>query len=246
MKKYFNIAIAMLIAAGLSTSCKDYLDINDNPNAATYVEPQLVLPTAIVRSASATNGYNTYGATLGGQVANAGGFSGFGQMLTYNFEPGYMSQWGSYDILLDYKYVLDGTEDNNDLANFHAIAKIMMALEFHRLVDQHGDIPYSEALQGSLNLTPAYESGASIYEDLINKLEEAIQIIDNADFPLTLNAASDPMFQGNMTNWKRFANTLKLRLLIRVSQIKPAQKNGWKQRLPLPLHSKNLHLLTIV
>lgn len=208
----------MLIAAGLSTSCKDYLDINDNPNSATFVEPQLVLPTAIVRSASITNSYNTYGAHFAGQFANAGGFSGFGQFLTYNFAPGYRSQWGAYDILTDYKYVLDGTEGINEMANFYAVAKIMTVLEFHRLVDQHGDIPYSEALQGSLNLTPAYDSAPVIYEDLIKELEDAISVIDNASFPLTLNSASDPMFQGNMTNWKRFANTLKLRLLIRVSE----------------------------
>lgn len=218
MKKYFNIAIAMLIAAGLSTSCKDYLDINDNPNQATYVEPQLVLPTALVRSASLSNSYSNYGSHLSGMLANAGGFSGFGLALTYNLEPGSYSQWGAYDVLTDYKYVLDGTEEDNTLANFHAIAKIMMAMEFSRLVDQHGDVPYSEALLGSTNLAPAYESASTIYEDVINELDEALQVIDNATFPLTLNAASDPMFEGNMENWKRYANTLKLRLLLRVHE----------------------------
>ncbi len=218
MKKYFNIAIAMLIAAGLSTSCKDYLDINDNPNSATFVEPQLVLPTAIVRSASLAHTYNTYGGSLNGYIANAGGFSGFGNLLTYSFTPGTHSAWGTaYDNLLDYKYVLDGTADDSNLANFQAIAKIMTVLEYSRLVDQHGDVPYTEALQGSANLTPAYDSAPSIYEDIINQLDEAVQIIDNASFPLTLNAASDPMFAGDMTKWKQFANTLKLRLLIRVS-----------------------------
>lgn len=219
MKKYFNIAIAMLIAAGLSSSCKDYLDINENPNQATYVEPQLVLPTAIVRSASLAHSYNTYGGSLIGYIANAGGFSGFGNLLTYSFTPGTHSAWGTaYDNLLDYKYVLDGSEEDSSLANFHAIAKIMTALEYSRLVDQHGDVPYSEALQGSLNLTPKYDSAPVIYEDIINQLDEAINIIDNASFPLTLNSASDPMFGGNMLNWKRFANTLKLRLLLRVSE----------------------------
>ena len=217
MKKYFNIAIAMLIAAGLSTSCKDYLDINDNPNDATYVEPQLILPTALVRSASLSNSYSTYGGNLAGQIANAGGFSGFGQMLTYNFEPGYSSQWGTaYDNLLDYRYVIDGTADDPTLVNFNAIAKIMTALEFSRLVDQHGSVPYFEALQGSANLTPAYDSGSAIYEDIINKLDTAMTSIRNATFPMPLNASSDPMFQGDMNKWLRFANSLKLRFLIRV------------------------------
>lgn len=220
MKKYFNIAICMLIAAGLSTSCKDYLDINTNPNQATSVEPQLVLPAGIVRSGSLTVSYNTYGASLGGYLANAGGFSGFGNLLNYNFTPGTHSQWGTaYDNLLDYKFVLNASDDRPEMANFKAAAMIMSALEYQRIVDQHGDVPYSEALLGSANLTPKYDSAPVVYQDLINKLDEAIALIDNAQFPLTLSASSDPLFAGNMANWKRFANTLKLRMLIRISDV---------------------------
>lgn len=220
MKRYFNIAICMLIAAGLSTSCKDYLDVNTNPNQATSVEPQLVLPAGIVRSASLTVSYNTYGASLGGYIANAGGFSGFGNLLNYNFTPGTHSQWGTaYDNLLDYKFVLDASDERPEMAYFKAAGMIMSALEFQRIVDQHGDVPYTEALKGTANLTPSYDSAPVIYQDLINKLDEAIATIDNAEFPISLNSSSDPLFAGNMANWKRFANTLKLRMLVRISGV---------------------------
>ncbi len=82
------------------TACEKFLDVNENPNSPTSVVPELILPTAIVRSASLTVSYNTYGGSLVGQIANAGGFSGFGALLTYNFTAGYLSQWdGTYDNL---------------------------------------------------------------------------------------------------------------------------------------------------
>lgn len=202
------------------TSCEKYLDVNDNPNSATDVVPELILPTGIVRSASLTVSYSTYGGSLGGQIANAGGFSGFGALLNYNFTPGYLSQWdASYDNLLDFQYVIDRTEGNNDLALFNGVAKIMSALDYHRVSDQHGDIPYSEAVLGNLNTAPKYDDASTVYQELINRIDDGLAVINGASFPKTLNAASDPMFKGDMAKWKQFANTLKLRLLIRLSGV---------------------------
>lgn len=202
------------------TACEKFLDVNENPNSPTTVEPQLILPTGIVRSASLTVSYNTYGGSLVGQIANAGGFSGFGALLTYNFTAGFLSQWdGAYDNLNDYKYVIDNSEGNDELAYFNGVAKIMSALDFHRIVDQHGDVPYSEGVLGNANTAPAYDDAEAIYQDLINKIDEGLAVINAASFPRNLNAASDPMFAGNMERWKQFANTLKLRLLIRLSEV---------------------------
>ncbi len=210
----------LLLGLVLFSACSKQLDINDNPNAATAVQPELILPGAIVRSASLTVSYNTYGASLGGYIANAGGFSGFGALLNYNFTPGYLSSWGTaFDNLNDYRYVINETEGKNDLALFNAYARIMSVLEFHRVVDQHGDIPYSEAVLGALNTSPKYDPAIDVYKSLIGDLDKALSIIDNANLPRQLNASSDPMFAGNVTNWKKFANTLKLRLLIRISGV---------------------------
>ncbi|WP_257667699.1 SusD/RagB family nutrient-binding outer membrane lipoprotein [Parapedobacter tibetensis] len=229
MKKY-SIKYLMFALLFSATSCEKYLDINDNPNDPTVVQPELVLPAGLVRTASLAVAYNTYGASLGGYIANAGGFSGFGALLNYNFTPGFLSNWGgSYDNLLDYKYVIDNSEGVDELAYFNAVAKIMTVYGYQLLVDAHGDIPYTAALQSDANTTPAYDNAPAIYQDLVNKLDEAIGIIDNAQFPRALGFSADPMFgedrepEEQMNLWKQFANTVKLRLLIRVSEVPALQ-----------------------
>ncbi|MGK6351288.1 SusD/RagB family nutrient-binding outer membrane lipoprotein [Parapedobacter sp. DT-150] len=200
------------------------MDINENPNSATTVQPDLVLPSAIVGSASQAVAYNTYGGSLAGYIANAGGFSGFGALLNYNFTPGFFSNWtGTYDNLNDYKYVIDQTEGVDEQSYLNAAAKIMTAYMYQLIVDAHGDVPYSEALLGTVNLSPKYDSAPDIYQGLVAKVDSAIDIIDNAQFPLSLNSSSDPLFGGDMDQWKKLANTIKLRLLIRISGVASLQ-----------------------
>ncbi|MCF0070424.1 SusD/RagB family nutrient-binding outer membrane lipoprotein [Dyadobacter sp. CY261] len=208
----------MLLA---SFSCDSYLDINENPNAATSASALLVLPQAITGSAALSNAYNSYGAHFGGFMANAGGFSGFGNLFNYQLVPGdHNTLWiSTYDNLQDFQYVIEQTTGNDELAYANAAAKIMTALTYQRLVDAFNDVPYSEALKSNANLTPKYDNAAVIYQDLIDKLDEAIGVINNAKFPKNLSASSDPLFSGNMNKWKQFANTLKLRMLIRVSGV---------------------------
>ncbi len=220
MKKQFIYWLLTLVVLGTS-SCNNYLDINANPNSAISASAQLVLPQAIVSSASLSSAYNSYGAHFGGYMANAGGFSGFGNLLNYNLVTGdYNGLWvNTYDNLQDYKYVIDQTEGVEGQGYFNATAKIMTVLNFQRLVDAFGNVPYSEALQGNTGKTPKYDDAATIYQDLVVRLDAAIAAIDAAKFPLALNASSDPLFKGDMMSWKQFANTLKMRLLIRMSGV---------------------------
>lgn len=220
MKRY-NISWMMALLITALSSCSDYLDINTNPNQATDAQALLVLPQAIVGSAAVSSQFNSYGAHLGGYMANAGGFSGFGNLFNYQLVPGdYNALWvNTYDNLNDYKYVLDQTEGNDPQAYANAAAKIMTAYNYQKLVDAFGDIPYTEALKNNENLTPKYDDAATIYQDLVAKLNQAITQIDAAKFPLSLNSSSDPMFAGDMTKWKKFANTIKLKILIRISGV---------------------------
>lgn len=219
MKKIFFITSLFVAGFGLQ-SCNDYLDVNTNPNSATSVDAQLLLPGAIVRSASSTVTYNNYGGQLVGYQANAGGFSGFGSIIDYNFTPGTHSNFETaYDILLDYKLVIDAAQENPNIGFFGAAAEIMSVLEFHRIVDQHSNVPYSEALQGANNITPKYDRGEDIYQDLVNRLDAAVAVIKAGQYTIGLNSSSDPLFSGNKDRWIQFANTLKLRLLLRISGV---------------------------
>ncbi|GIL23531.1 MAG: hypothetical protein BroJett042_20440 [Bacteroidota bacterium] len=198
-------------------SCSDFLDINENPNQATTADLSLVLPQAIVATASRASAYNNYGAHFGGYMANAGGFSGFGTLLTYNLQPAdYDGLWSTSfsGPLADLNYVIGKSEGIEEYVLYNAAAKIMMVVNYQMLVDAFGDIPYSEALNPG-NTTPKYDDAATIYTSLVATLNAAIAQIDANPFAPALTAASDPLFGGNMANWKKYANTLKLRMLIR-------------------------------
>jgi hypothetical protein len=229
MKKIFNYILLGAIFVG-ATSCEKYLDINENPNSFTSATPELVLPQAIVGSASLTSTFNTTMGDISGQRANGGGFGGFGDVVTYQWTSnngGYSGLWtASYDNMNDYEYVIRETKSDPKLAYSTSIARIMKAMGFARLVDQFNDIPYSEALKGNQNLTPKFDKGQDVYQDLVKQLDSAMIAITAAQANPEVSvpkSTADPMFGGNMDRWKQYANTLKLRLLVKMAGVPELQ-----------------------
>ena len=86
------------------------------------------------------------------------------------------------------------------------------------LVDVYGDVPYTEALGRSINATPVYDDAQAIYTDLLVQLDAAIELIKNAE-EQNEPADDDAMFGGDMEKWIQFANTLKMRILVRESDV---------------------------
>lgn len=218
MKKVLIIAFMGVVTLG--TSCKKYFDINENPNKATTATPDLILPQALTATASNLNGFNTYGSQLVGYAANAGGYGGFGTSISYNFSTNDNSgRWSStYDNLEDYQAILNMTDTLPAYSYYNAVARIMKAHGFQLLVDAYNDVPYAEALKGIENLTPAYTDAKVIYKDLADELDKAIATINAAPSAIGLRDLSetgDVMFHGDVSLWKKFANTLKLRILLR-------------------------------
>lgn len=223
MKKIFSVLLMVTIAVGFS-SCKKYLDINDNPNSSTSSSPGLVLPQAITGSAAISNNYNSAYFYPGGFFANVFGVGGYGATLTYAYTASSFTGLFTsvYDNATDYKYVIDNTSGTPSLAYSTAIARIMKAFMFSKLVDQYNDVPYTEALQGSANLTPKYDKAEDIYKDLVVQLTLAIKTISDGQAESTtakVDPSSDPLYKGNMDSWKRFANTIKLRLLVKMAGV---------------------------
>lgn len=228
MKKIIFYILIGTFVAGFS-SCKKFLDINDNPNSATSTTPQLVLPQAIVASASVANTFNINLADIGGQQANAGGFGGFGSVVTNEYTTSsFTALWSTtMNVNADLKYVIDQTIEDPQLAFYASTARILKALNFARLVDQYNDIPYTEALQGKENMNPAYDKAPDIYKDLVKELSESIASIEageaandnQAGSTTTIEEETDPLFQGDLMLWKKFANTIKLRLLIKMAGV---------------------------
>ena len=202
----------------LGTSCKKYLDINANPNNATSATPELILPQALTYTASTVNGFNNYGAQTGLYSANAGGYGGFGESITYNYTTTATGTFASsYDNLEDYQAILNKSAGQDLYSYFDGVARIMKAFHFQLLVDAYNDVPYTDALKGADLLNPTYTAAKDIYKDLANQLDSGIAKIN---FGATVTSvtplgASDVLFKGDMTKWKQFANTIKLRLIIR-------------------------------
>lgn len=221
MKKLVVITFTGLVMLG--TSCKKYFDINNNPNSASSssLTPELILPAALVTTANNLNAFNTYGAQLGGYMANAGGYGGFGVTISYNYSSNdYTGLWSTgYDNLGDYQAILNQTAGKIEYSYFNAAARIMKALNFQLLVDTYNDIPYSKALKGDTVLTPAYDDAKTIYKALAEELDNAIATINAGSAVVGVKGlgAADILFKGDETKWKQLANTIKLRLLLRAN-----------------------------
>ncbi|KQM65235.1 hypothetical protein ASE74_10230 [Pedobacter sp. Leaf216] len=227
MKKIFNGLFIISLALGF-TSCKKYLDINDNTNSSTSSTPELVLPQAIVGTASVSQAYNSAYYFPGGFAANIYGVGGYGAGVTYAYTASSFTNLFSsvYDNATDYQYVIDNTTGKPALAYSNAIARIMKAFIFSKLVDQYNDVPYTDALKGSSNLTPKYDKAEDIYKDLVSQLNLSIKLITDGQAVTTTTvvaSSTDPLFgskkEQQMNYWKRFANTIKLRLLIKMAGV---------------------------
>jgi len=221
MKKISIIILSGIAVVMLGSSCKKYLNINANPNQSTSSTPDAVLPQAIVYTAANISSFNDYGAELGGYAANAGGYGGFGSNWTYDFGPNdYAGLWSStYDALEDLQFVLNSTQGDSLYPYHNAAARILKAYNYELLVDTYNNVPYTNALQGTTDLTPTYDDAKTLYPLLANELDTAIATIEaaNTNVAEALTSGTDPLFGGNETSWIQFANTIKLRLIVRAS-----------------------------
>lgn len=201
-------------------SCDNYLDINENPNQATEsnVNPKLTLSAAQTASyVPLVRRMNELGSVFMNQWGpNVNSFTGgyseeFGITMSNKF---YEDIWTTvYRSTYEYSRIINYPSADYD--HHKAIAKIMKSFYFQYLVDIYGDIPYSQAHLGVNNPFPAYDDDQAIYRDLIVQLDSAIDMINNAPSTTTAVGSEDVMLGGDMGTWIKFANTLKLRILLR-------------------------------
>lgn len=223
MNRSFNIFVAgaVLSTALLTSSCGDFLDTNVNPNNPISVPARSILAQALkVTGDNLGSGYNSYAMWVAGYWGKSNTVNGFSEERTYNYTNLYQQGlWSTtYDNLKDYQLIIDQSAAENT-PNLAAIARIMKVYNYQLLVDQYGNIPYTSALQGLGNISPQYDDALSIYRDLVLQLDQAVATIDGLTSDIPLVGSEDIVFAGNMANWKRFANTLKLRILLRMSGV---------------------------
>jgi hypothetical protein len=216
MKKNIVILIAGLIVFGTSCS-KDFLTVNEvNPNSPSEVPAKLILPSALNAVATTMNSPRRFDFVYlwHGLWSVSAGYSQPQNLTQYKLiNQNYQTAFIEFYMAANNLNVIEkGSSD----VYYVALAKIMKAYIFQNLVDCWGDVPYSEAFQAEAgNLKPKYDNQKGIYEDLVVQLDAAMAAIQAA--PVTaaaVPASSDVMFGGDMALWLKFANTLKLRILL--------------------------------
>ena len=118
------------------------------------------------------------------------------------------------------KKILDSTVfvDSQERANKKATIEVLEVYTYQLLVDAFGNVPYTEALLGSVNSRPKYDDAKTIYYDLITRLDKAIATLKSDNGSNTF-AAADILYKGDISKWINFANSLKLRFALRLADV---------------------------
>lgn len=224
MKSTIAFSKLIILALLLLGGCQDFEQLNNNPNQPESVNPGLLLPSVIF---PAVNSYVNSSRTLAHELMqyHVSINSTVNEVQRYILLSGHSDQiWNSYyGRMQDIRDMIELSEELDD-PNYKAIAMILRAWMFSILTDTFGDIPYFEATQAvNSNFTPVFDSQEAIYMDMLDQLKQANDLIDTEQ---TLTFGGDVLYNGNMMNWKKFANSLRLRLLMRISNRTEAFAEG--------------------
>lgn len=225
MRNLLNIFILGLMASLVWSCSKDTMDdINKNVNDPTDVSSELIITDAMITSGFSITGsdlafyasiYMEHNVGIWNQGYNAEIRTGEPiSATTYN------NNWNSmYNNLYNLKVIIEKcSEEGDEEGNFHTlgIAQILTAHNLATLTDLMGDVPWSEALQPGIVFTPTLDKQESIYAEINRLLDDALENLDkDSDFPSL--GSQDFIYGGNIELWKKFANGLKARYLMRTS-----------------------------
>lgn len=220
MKKaiLFLFALAMV-----SVSCDEFLDVNENPNNPSISTPSLTLPVALENFSALNARTMTYlGNFLVVNWSTPSNWSANSIYSRYDFSADDFSnifETSYVSIFKDLTYI-ESYEDPTgaiDYSYYKAISKIIKGFQYQLLVDLYGDIPYTEANLRGDNTTPKYDDAETVYKAVIEDLAAAVALIQNAPETAEDPGTQDTFFHGDMDHWAEFANTIKLRMLVRLS-----------------------------
>jgi len=203
--------ITSIIAVGGCT--KNFDEINTDPTLVTkeLIKPSLMFSFVVKNSAYEVSNQGLI-SEYSGYYANPASGNIF---LNRNFGDPFSSYYRTY--LINIAEIIRLTAEDPTLQNENSIARIYKVWLFHQLTDAYGDIPYFEALRAVEEITtqPVYDSQEAIYKDLLKELKEAAAQLNNDPDQKSFGNA-DLLFKGNVDSWRRFANSLRLRLALRV------------------------------
>lgn len=236
LQTVFILMSAIMVMA--FTACrKDLLNTNTDPNAVSVdkFDPNLLLTASQLYYVGVGAGQEVEETEIEGAgcfIQHWASLNFWGDKYTLN--PG---GWGDYfDAAYgsQVKNVVDLYHISNkpQYRNLHQMARIVRALIFERLTDIYGDIPYSQAGEAyySQIYFPVYDKQQDIYADMLKEVSQAVDSLDEGADKVT----GDLYYSGatdQIAEWKKFGNTLLLRMAMRLTKVDPATAQAYVTKL---------------
>lgn len=223
------ISFMILVVAISVSSCKDLTELNINPNGIDpeAVHPNLLITTVI--SETATAELNLGFGDIAGVMQHTQKDAWFEDHNNYQWSN---QSWSRYYNILEDARLMEKRANELDLPFYTAVAKVMSAYNFGRIADLWGDAPFSDALKGDLGgeqyLLPKFDTQQEIYEGIIALLDEANQLLQGQE---AATIPQDVLYGGNILKWRKFANSLRLRYYIRISEKLPTVASSGIQEM---------------
>ena len=219
MKRF--IAIILTVVALSATSCKNWLDINTNPNYLSDAEPSQLLPTALAFTAEKL-GYdiNIYTLFWAQYAVQCKSTNQYYTNMTYDVtNSSFTSPWTYIyaQVLPSLKKIINSGANAAGMSNYVLEAKTMVAYNFYLLNSLYGPIAYTEGFVTE-SQTPKFDEEKAAYTAILGLLEEVRGMSPDAvaaDELANSSAKADMLFDGDTDLWFQFANTLYLRMLMR-------------------------------
>ncbi len=218
MKNINTIILAYLIMVSISCK-KDFKEINTNPNAPSEVQPSLLLRQVIYNYGDEMSYEGFVAGNLLGQHFTMVDFNLFDRHDLSSPQLGGNPWPFIYTNLLDNELLIQKSISKSTYAVYQGPAYILKAYLTASLTDIYGDVPYSEALKGSEGeVSPSYDSQEYIYtgeNGILDNLDQGIAAINS--YTGIQELQGDILFNGDLDAWIKFANSLKIKYLMRIS-----------------------------
>jgi hypothetical protein len=235
-RKGLSIALMLLV---LASCTENFEEINTDPNNPTKVDPAYLMSNAQKGLLD-----DIYDEWFSGRQSYL--YAQYFAQLNYTEEDRYQlrqptnsTYWTYiYGDVMDLVEVIRLNEELGDEGNINQIAaaRILKAWAMQILTDTYGDIPYFEAFKAEGDVSPAYTPQNEIYADLIKELTEASSQIDVSKPVFT---SGDIIYNGDAVKWRKFANSLKMRVALRMSKVDSNYKSYIDQAIASGVFESN-------
>ena len=221
MKKIAIILFSACGLIGLNACDSGFDEMNVNKTAAVAINPVFALNNAIVNT-TPPSGTVVYEMGIVQQIVspNSGVLTGanFNQDNRDNTQQIWQRYYRS---VIRNTYDVIATTKDPSRTNLVNMAKILQSYAFLVLTDTYGDIPYTEAGKGYTDqmVYPKYDKQQAVYAGIIKDVSDAVAALDAAKTRET----ADVLFGGDVAKWKKFGNSLLLRVGMRLSKVDATQ-----------------------